>query len=160
MRAFFLILENQIAESQRKRDERPLTVLAMDIKNFDDINSKFGHAAGDEVLNFVARTVKDQLRGMDFFSRASHDEFLTILPTATEQVSWDVMARIRTAFVGNRLKLTDTNSIQIDVNFGWASFGKDGETPEQLLNNARLRKLQSKSSDPQKALWFPKEFVN
>jgi GGDEF domain-containing protein len=97
---------------------------------------------------------------MDFFSRASHDEFLTILPTATEEVSLDIMARIRTAFFGNKLQITEADSVQIDVNFGWASFWRDGETPEQLLNVARLRKLQSKSPDPQKVLWFPNESLN
>jgi len=159
-RAFFLILENQLAESHRKRDERPLTVLAIDIKNFEEINSKYGHAAGDRVLNFVARTVREQLRDMDFLSRASHDEFLTILPTAAERVALDIIERIRTAFFGNSMYLTDNDSVQIDVNFGWASFWRDGETAEQLLNIARLRKIQSKSSDPQKVVWFPKELLN
>ncbi|MEO6052250.1 MAG: hypothetical protein ABIP78_13095 [Pyrinomonadaceae bacterium] len=32
-RAFYLILENQIAEAQRKREDRPLTILAIDIQN-------------------------------------------------------------------------------------------------------------------------------
>lgn len=159
-RAFFLILENQIAESQRKRDERPLTILAIDIKNFDNINGKYGHASGDRVLKFVARIVKEQLRQMDFFVRASNDEFLAILPTASEQVSWEIIARIQTAFFGNRLKLTETDAVQIDLNYGSAAFWKDGETAEQLLNTSRLRKQQSKSSEPNKVLRFPKEFAN
>src|SRR5258706_10818720 len=63
-RAFYLILENQIAEAQRKREERPLSILAIDIKNFDDINQRFGHAAGDRALNLVAQVVRDDLRQM------------------------------------------------------------------------------------------------
>ena len=159
-RAFFLILENQIAESQRKRDERPLTILAIDIKEFDEVNAKYGHAAGDRVLSFVAQNVKKELRQMDFFARSSNDEFLVILPTATEQVSLQIMARIQTMFFANRLKLTEADAIQIELNCGWATFWNDGETAEQLLKTARLRKHQSKSTEPQKVLWFPKEFVN
>ena len=86
-RAFYLILENQIAEAQRRRDERPLTVLAIDIRNFDEINQQFGHAAGDRALNFVAQVVKDNLRQMDFLARSTGDEFLVVLPTASQDIT-------------------------------------------------------------------------
>src|SRR5207253_4107332 len=82
-RAFYLVLENQIAEAQRKQGDRPLTILAIDIKNFEDINRRFGHAAGDRALNFAAQLVKDNLRQMDFLARSTGDEFLVILPTAS-----------------------------------------------------------------------------
>lgn len=159
-RAFFLVLENQIAESQRKREERPLTIFAIDVKNFDNINGKYGHASGDRVLNFVSQTVREHLRQMDFFARSSNDEFLVILPTASEQVSSEIMARIQTGFFGNKLRLTETDAVQIDLNYGSAVFWKDGETAEQLLRTARLRKLQSKTTESNKVLLFPKEFVN
>lgn len=159
-RAFYVVLENQIAESLRKRDERPLTVLTIDVKEFDNINRRFGHAVGDRVLNFVAQAVKDNLRQMDFFARSMGDEFLVVLPTASKEVSHEVMARIHTGFFGRKLKLTETETVEIDINFGWAAFGTDGETADQLLGVARLRKEQSKSAAPSKVLWFSKELVN
>ena len=159
-RAFYVVLENQIAEAMRNRDDRPLTILAIDIKEFDNINRRFGHAAGDRVLNFVAQTVKDNLRQMDFFARSIGDEFLAILPTASKEVSHEVIARIHTGFFGRKLKLTETDTIEIDLNFGWAAFGVDGETSDQLLGVARLRKEQSKSVVPSKVLWFSNELTN
>jgi len=156
-RAFYLVLENQVAEAQRKQDDRPLTVLAIDIRNFDEINRKFGHAAGDNVLNFVAQVIKDNLRQMDFVARALNDEFLAILPTATKEISHDIIARVHTGFFGRKFKLTDSEAIEIEVNIGWAAFGSDGETPGQLLSLAQLRKEQSKSTGPQKILLFPQE---
>lgn len=159
-RAFYLILENQIAEAMRKRDDRPLTILTIDVKDFDQINQKFGHAAGDQVLNFVAQVVKDNLRQMDFFARSMSDEFLAILPTASKEISHEIVSRIHTGFFGRKLKLSDTDSIEIEVNFGWAAFGEDGETADHLLAAARQRKEQSKSVVPNKVLWFQKELVN
>ncbi len=159
-RAFYLILENQIAESQRKQESRPLTVLAMDIKNFDEINQSHGHAAGDRVLNFVAEIARDNLRQMDFFVRSMNDEFLAVLPTATKEISHEIVARIHTGFFGRKLKISEGQSIEIELNVGWATFGLDGETPAQLLTLARLRKEQAKSPEPPKVLWFPKELVN
>lgn len=159
-RAFYLILENQIAEAQRNRELRPLTILAVDVRNFDEINQRFGHAAGDRVLNFVAEVIKDSLRQMDFFARSMDDEFLAILPTASKEISHDVIARVHTGFFGRKLKMSESESIEVELNIGWAAFGDDGETPGHLLTAARVRKEQMKTVAPNKVLWFPQEMVN
>lgn len=159
-RAFFMMVESQVAESQRKGSSRPLTILTLDVISFDEINNRFGHAAGDRVLSFVAQIVKDNLRQMDFLARASADEFLVVLPTASKEISHDVIARVQTGFFGRKLKVTETESIEIELNIGWAAFGSDGETPETLLRVARERKAQTKSSLPHKIVWFPNQFAN
>jgi GGDEF domain-containing protein len=101
-RALYLILENQIAESQRKREERPMTLLAIDIRGFDDINAKFGHAAGDRALTFAAQAMRDTLRQMDFLARCTDDQFLAVLPTASKEISHEVISRITAALFGRR----------------------------------------------------------
>ena len=159
-RAFYLVLENQVAEAQRKRGERPLTILAVDIKNFQEINCNFGHAAGDRVLNFAAQVIKDNLRQMDFVARALNDEFLVILPTADKEISHEIISRISTGFFGRRLAINDTQSVEIGLNIGWSAFGSDGETPGQLLSLAQLRKEQMKSTVPGNVIWFPQEQQN
>jgi diguanylate cyclase (GGDEF)-like protein len=159
-RAFCLILENQVAEATRKRNVRPLTILTMDIKGFDDINSRFGHATGDAALNYVAKTIRDNLRQMDFFARALNDEFLAILPTASKEISPDVIARIRAGFLSSDFVVGRSVSIDIDLNFGWAAFGEDGETAQELLSMARLRKEQHKYPGSTKVLTFSKQLVN
>ncbi len=154
-RAFYLVLENQVAEAQRKRDDRPLSILAIDIKNFDEINCTFGHVAGDKVLNFVAGKLKDNLRQMDFVARALNDEFLAILPTADKDIAHEIIDRIHNGFLGQKLAVNETQSVEIELNIGWAAFGGDGETPGQLLSLAQLRKEQIKSTGPSNVLWFP-----
>ena len=159
-RGFFLVLENQVAESHRYRDERPLTVLAMDVRDFAEINQKYGHAAGDRLLAFASATMKKQLRQMDVLTRLSGDEFLAILPTANEKISADVTERIRRAFVSTAFQITESETINLEINFGAATFWRDGETAEQLLKTALLRKGQDKSAEKGNVIWFPKEFVN
>ncbi len=159
-RAFYMIVENQLAESQRNRDERPLSLLAVDIKNFANINERFGHAAGDRILNFVAQKIKEQLRQMDFFARSANDEFLIILPTASEAVAAEIVARIHTEFAGCNYAVNEIQTVQIDLNFGASAFWKDGESAQTLLTVARERKEQSKTIVPSKVVWFPKEYIN
>lgn len=159
-RAFYLLLENQVAESQRYRDERPLTILALDVRNFTELNQQFGHTTGDRILSFASEIIKGQLRKMDFLARSVNDEFLAVLPTAPEKVALEIIERIERVLVTTPFEISDKEYTNIQFNFGWATFWKDGETAQQLLQNALLRKQQSKSIEPNKVLWFPREYVN
>ncbi|HEX6125395.1 MAG TPA: GGDEF domain-containing protein [Pyrinomonadaceae bacterium] len=159
-RAFYMVLENQLAESHRFRTERPLTVLTIDIKNFTEANQSFGFNTGDRMLAFAAEHLASQLRKMDFLSRSANDEFLVILPTATPKFAEDIVQRIRERFASEIFSASETDDIKVWLNFGWATFWQDGETAEQLLQNARIRKQQAKAEEPTKVLWFPKEYVN
>ncbi|HEY8559959.1 MAG TPA: sensor domain-containing diguanylate cyclase [Pyrinomonadaceae bacterium] len=159
-RGFYLVLENQLAESIRRRDERPLTVMAMDVANFADINRRHGHAAGDRMLAFAAATIKKQLRQMDVLTRSAGDEFLAILPTANEKISFEVTERIRRAFVSTPFQISEREYVNLTINFGTATCWRDGETANQLLKTALFRKTQDKSAEKGKVIWFPKEFVN
>ncbi|MEP6704329.1 MAG: sensor domain-containing diguanylate cyclase, partial [Acidobacteriota bacterium] len=159
-RAFFMVLENQLAESQRFRTERPLTVLSIDIKNFAEVNQNFGFAAGDRLLGFVSENLTMLLRKMDFLSRSAGDEFLIILPTASAKFADEILQRIRNHFAAKVFSVSEAEEIKVWLNVGLATFWQDGETAEQLLQNARVRKQKSKAEEPSKVLWFPKEYVN
>ena len=159
-RAFYMVLENQLAESQRFRSERPLTVLTIDIKDFTEANQTFGYGVGDRMLTFASENLVSQLRKMDFLSRSSNDEFLIILPTASEKFAGEIIERIRDRFATESFQVSDAEDIKIWLNFGWATFWQDGETAEQLLQNARMRKQQAKAEESGKVIWFPKEYVN
>lgn len=159
-RAFFMVLETQLAESQRFRDERPLTVLTADIKGFAEANEAYGYATGDRILAFVAERIAGQLRKMDFLARSINDEFVMILPTAAEQTAGEVIQRIKDSLAECPFPVSEHESIKLWLNFGWATFWKDGESAQQLLQAAVLRKQQAKSSEPAAVVWFPKDYVN
>ena len=157
-RAFYLVLENQIAESQRFREERPLTILTVDIKNFAELNEDFGHAGGDGILVFAAGVIKEQLRAMDFLARAGSDEFLAVLPTATGKTAAEIVGRIERAFAGQAFETSRPEKKYLRMNFGIATFLTDGETAGQLLQAAYLRRRRAKTSGSGSVLPFPKEF--
>jgi diguanylate cyclase (GGDEF)-like protein len=159
-RAFYMVLENQLAESIRHRDDRPLSVLTIDIKNFADVNQQFGFATGDRMLAFTAKRLTSELRKMDFLARSSNDEFLLVLPTASEKFASEIIQRISESFADDPFVISEEEDIKVWLNFGWATFWQDGDTAEQLLRSARVRKQQAKAEEPSRVLWFPKEYVN
>jgi len=159
-RALYVVLENQLAESIRSQDERPLSVVAIDIRNFDEANRQFGHATGDRILKFVAELIRQPLRKMDFLARSTNDEFLLVLPTANEQTALTIIERVQKTLAENAFLLTAEEKIAIRLNFGLASYWKDGDTPQQLVRHAQLRKDQAKAENPDNVAWFPKEYVH
>lgn len=159
-RAFYMVLENQLAESTRFRDERPLTILSIDIRDFAAVNSMLGHSIGDRMLEFAGARIAEHLRKMDFLARTVNDEFGVILPTASEKTAMEIIERIKSGFTQSGFAISDEESVTISLNVGWATFWKDGETVEQLIRSAQLRKRQEKSEEPAGVLWFPKEYVN
>lgn len=159
-RAFYMVLENQLAESMRHRDDRPLTILSIDIRDFGAVNSMLGHTVGDQMLEFVGMHIGEHLRKMDFLARTVNDEFSVILPTASEKTAFEIIERIREGFVQNEFEISEGEGVAIALNIGWATFWKDGETADQLIRAAHQRKRQAKCEQPSGVLWFPKEYVN
>lgn len=159
-RALMLVLENQLAESQRLRNERPLSVIAVDIKGFDEINRAFGHASGDRLLKFAGETLRGALRKMDFLARSVNDEFTIILPTASEKKAAEIISRLTAVFSSRSFQLSEHEEVSLWLNFGTSTFWKDGETAAQLIETARQRKQQIKSEAPAEPLWSKKEYVN
>ncbi|HQU82296.1 MAG TPA: sensor domain-containing diguanylate cyclase [Pyrinomonadaceae bacterium] len=160
-RAFYLVLENQLAESQRYRQERALTILTIDLSNFAEINKKYGHATGDRVLTFAGQIIKAQLRDMDFLARSVGDEFWVVLPTASEKISDEVTSRIEKSFVTKPFLIANGEKIFLKLNFGSATFGQDGENASELLQSAIIRKQQGKhNAEAAKVIFFPRDYVN
>jgi diguanylate cyclase (GGDEF)-like protein len=79
-------LEHLAREVERaQRYAHPLTIAYIDIDDFKPVNDKFGHRAGDLLLQRIARTLQEQVRDFDLAGRLGGDEFmLLLLETGTD----------------------------------------------------------------------------
>lgn len=134
-RSFHLALEQRIAECQRLNRE-PLTVLSMDLDNFKQINNAYGHGIGDRLLTSIANVIKKQLRQMDLLARYAGDEFVAIMPMASNEVAEMIAERIREAVESHRFNVRTGRTTQVSISIGLACFPGDGETADQLLSAA------------------------
>ncbi len=86
-------------EEERKRALRmghPLGVIMMDIDNFKAYNDNYGHGAGDECLQKVARALREALpRSGDFVARYGGEEFVALLPGTEGEGTLRVAERLR-----------------------------------------------------------------
>ena len=77
------------------RDEGPIAVVTLDIDHFKQINDRYHHSFGDQVLVAVARAVKIAVRACDTVARIGGDEFVVLLPGATVEDASAVADRAR-----------------------------------------------------------------
>lgn len=134
-RAFYMMLEQRIAEGQRLNKES-LAVISIDVDNFKKVNNAYGHAIGDRVLASIAIIIKKEMRQMDILARYAGDEFVAIMPMASTMMANMVAERVRSAVEGQKYPVRTGKTVQVGISIGVACFPTDGETTEQLLTVA------------------------
>ena len=87
------LLKDEFGRAQRFGPTFSLAVL--DIDDLKQINDRFGHQAGDDVLRSVARVLQSCLRASDVAARVGGDEFMVILPYTDLKGAFQLMDRLR-----------------------------------------------------------------
>src|SRR5579875_208969 len=77
-RALLAAAEHEIA--RHRRAERPFAVVMIDLDGFKQVNDRYGHAAGDDLLREVAAALAHAMRGQDTVARFGGDEFCVLAP--------------------------------------------------------------------------------
>jgi diguanylate cyclase (GGDEF)-like protein len=80
-----------------QRHGQPFALLMVDIDHFKDINDRFGHPVGDQVLRAVAVHCGRHIRASDRFGRWGGEEFLAILPETSQEDALALAERMRLA---------------------------------------------------------------
>ncbi len=107
------------ADSQRSAGRsEPLGALMLDIDHFKRINDRFGHAAGDAALRYVADVLRGELRSVDALGRWGGEEFLILFPGTDRAAAHAAAVRIQgalaeTPWVWQDQALTLTVSIAV-----------------------------------------------
>jgi diguanylate cyclase (GGDEF)-like protein len=133
-RLFDQHLNDETARS--RRDGRPLALLLADIDHFKRVNDTYGHAAGDQVLQSVSRSVAAASRQADLAARFGGEEFAVLLPDTDAEGARLVAERIRSSVAGGPVRLADGGDIAVTLSIGIAIGPQDGETPDRMLERA------------------------
>jgi diguanylate cyclase (GGDEF)-like protein len=137
-------LERQIESA--KRYNRDFTIALADIDHFKQINDRFSHAVGDEVLGRVAEILVNRCRKTDVVARYGGEEFLLCFPDTPAEFAEQICGQIRTA-----VEDADWSSISrefgthlyITISFGIAQAGRDARRAS-ILSDADTRLYQAK----------------
>lgn len=133
------------ALARRARADRIVSVVFFDLDNFKDINDTRGHAAGDRLLQQVARRVTSVLRPEDTLARLGGDEFAVCIESQTYDNS------VAAAFVNRAQQVMEPTfdldhgvSATVRASFGIATAGEELSEPDELLRNADIAMYNAK----------------
>ena len=141
------IMQHAQAEWERYlREHEPLSLMLVDMDELKAINDTYGHLAGDQALNTVARLIDQFKRPYDWLGRFGGDEFMLVLPGASEKDAQMIARRMESALSRERVK-AGKKQIKLRSAFGVAS--TDGNehvirSITQLLEQADLALYKSK----------------
>lgn len=140
-RTFFELAQREINRFQRFG--RPLSWIMFDIDLFKEINDRYGHSAGDQILVGIADRCCDVIRHVDVFGRYGGDEFVILLPETDHQMAQDVAERIRLS-VSQAPILTDAGPISVSISIGITQVTAESDDIGLLLNRADQALYKSK----------------
>lgn len=128
--------------------QTPFTLFFLDIDNFKYINDGLGHAAGDELLKHVAKTITSSVRREDLVARLGGDEFVIVMSNLSNRADIEKTARHLLSNINNRVVLQQ-KEVVISASIGISTWPDDGADVDSLLQNADAAMYQAKAQGKQ-----------
>lgn len=131
--------------SRLKRTQGRMTVALFDCDLFKDINDKFGHLFGDEILKHLSKICIQEIRSIDFFARYGGEEFFLILPECGLNGAIETAKRIQQSLANNPL-IFEEAEVFITVSIGICTVNNNHNSFEQVIKDADKAMYQAKEN--------------
>ncbi|MBN1170840.1 MAG: sensor domain-containing diguanylate cyclase, partial [Micromonosporaceae bacterium] len=126
------------------QQQRPLTVMMIDLDHFKQVNDTYGHQTGDQVLLVTAQRLRSAVRTTDLLCRYGGEEFALVLPNA-DPADGVVAERIRHSFSAAPID-TDAGPVLITVSIGVTNLAASDHDLRTVLARADTALYQAKAS--------------
>ena len=132
-RRYLNAIKSDLIASAAERNH-PLSIAVVDVDLFKQVNDRFGHAVGDEVLCQLAKILRQSMRTSDLLVRYGGDEFVVIMPDTLQKNAVRALGRLRDA-VHSYNWSTLKQGLTISVSVGLAS-ARSPDCLETLIEQA------------------------
>ena len=132
-RRFTETLAVEVRRAERFSD--PLALVLADLDDFKQINDRYGHQTGDEVLRRFSDVLRENVRDFDLPVRYGGEEFAVLLPETGLDGAEQLARRLQSALLHLRLPETGSDKPPVTASFGVASFPA-ARSAEELLSAA------------------------
>ena len=132
-RAFLRRIEDEVARVQRYGF--PLSLALIDLDHFKQINDKYGHAGGDDVLQIYSKNILSIFRHHDLVARYGGEEFAVLLPNTDAEGSLRALSKVKKRAAETRWQ-ANGGMVTVPSFSGGVSLYKPGETASAFIERA------------------------
>jgi len=146
-------LETEMKRSARKKEN--LALLMVDIDFFKQLNDRYGHHAGDQILRDVASLLIKDMREVDTVARYGGEEFVIILPETNHAGAKFVAQRLRRTVEQARFFAGSSESVEhLTISIGVAIFDNDAQFKRDLIERSDAALYAAKKSGRNKVILY------
>ncbi|MDD4835062.1 MAG: diguanylate cyclase [Lutispora sp.] len=146
---FEVALQNEIYLSSSSKEE--FSLIMLDIDKFKQVNDRFGHQKGDEILQKIAAIVMDNVRKSDVCARYGGEEFIILLPKTSSEGAYKLAEKIRIKI--EKAKLLGYNNT-VTISLGVATYPIHSSWMKDLIDKADQALYHSKENGRNKTTIF------
>ncbi len=149
-------IEMALLEIERaRRFAEPLSLVILDVDQFDKLQATHGHEIADRVLVALARCCTGTARRIDLAGRLEDGRFALLLPRADKQPATEMALRLRRAIGAQRVAIGGGRDIGFTVSMGLASLRRTTRDLAELMRNADTALEQARRAGRhQLEVWF------
>ena len=141
-RHFYERLEKEFSRAVRHNE--PLSLIFFDIDDFKQINDKYGHIRGDEVIRQIGALIREFVREIDIAARYGGEEFVILLPKTESPGALELARRISSSIRAFHYK--GMGDEQVTISAGISTFtGNGNQSFTQLVDMANQLMFKAKS---------------
>jgi len=130
-----------------ERNKAKLALLMVDIDHFKQLNDRYGHHVGDQVLRDVTAILMKDMREVDTVARYGGEEFVIILPETQAGGALFVAQRLRRAVELSKFFAGSVDAVEhLTISIGIAVFDSDAQLKRDLIEYADAALYAAKSS--------------
>jgi len=139
--------------SQADRNEKPASVVILDLDYFKQFNDTYGHRCGDFVLQFIANFLSERIRRGDVLCRYGGEEFVIFMPNAPLESAYQRAEAWRNEFANSFIEYEGLY-LKSSFSAGVACFPDHGSVSDAILNAADKALYQAKNSGRNRVILY------
>ncbi|NKQ12687.1 GGDEF domain-containing protein [Pseudomonas sp. SST3] len=145
--AEYLRQQVQLALAHAQAEQQPLSLVVVDLDDFNAINQRYGQAEGDQVLQAMAQLLLLNLRRQDLLCRLAGDRFVAVLPNTGEAQARLIASELQQA-VASLAHKTEQHGERVHLRASSATVMAIDDNAEQLLKRLNLSLAKTKQQLP------------